>query len=138
MPIVSTTGQPGPDEVRARTGGKGLAALLDSVGGSLVERLFGAMRAGATLVAYGTRSDEPISVRNATLIYGNLTWRGFGIDRWLSGIGTAARAEMLEVLHAAMRDRRLPLPVRARFALADFQAAVRSAGEPLPGKVLFV
>jgi NADPH:quinone reductase-like Zn-dependent oxidoreductase len=136
LPIESATEATLADEVRSRTDGNGLAALLDCVGGSLVERLFGAMQPGGTIIAYGTLSDEPVSLRNATLIYANLTWRGFGIDRWLASITPEARARMLEALHAAMRNRRLPLPVRARFELADFERAVRSAQEAAPGKVL--
>jgi NADPH:quinone reductase-like Zn-dependent oxidoreductase len=136
LPLETTTESGVADRVRSLSEGKGLAALLDSVGGSLVERLFGAMQPGATLVAYGTMSDEPISVRNATLVYSNLTWRGFGIDRWLAGITPDSRARMLEALHGAMRAGRLPLPVRARFALADFRLAVASARERALGKVL--
>jgi NADPH:quinone reductase-like Zn-dependent oxidoreductase len=137
LPIESTTGPGLADKVRLLTDGKGLAALLDCVGGSLVEKLFAAMQPEATIVAYGTMSDEPISLRNATLIYANLTWRGFGIDAWWAGVTPESRARMLEVLADAMRSRRLPLPVRARFELADFRRAVKSALEPAPGKVLF-
>jgi NADPH:quinone reductase-like Zn-dependent oxidoreductase len=124
------------DEVRARTGGEGLAALLDSVGGPVMERLFGALRPGATVVAYGTASIDPISVRNATLIYANLTWRGFGIDHWYAGVDPESRARMLDELLEAMRRGRLPLPVRARVPLSDFRGALRWALDRGPGKVL--
>lgn len=133
VPIESTAQA---DAIRARTDGNGLAALLDSVGGSLVERLFGAMQPGGTVIAYGALSREPITLRNGTLIYGNLSWRGFGIDHWLASTSHEARAHMLAVLCDAMRDRRLPLPVRARFALSEFRDALRSAEERAPGKVL--
>jgi NADPH:quinone reductase-like Zn-dependent oxidoreductase len=136
LPIETTTDGDLAAKARARSEGKGLAALLDSVGGSMVERLFGAMQPGATIIAYGTMSDELISLRNATLIYANLTWRGFGIDRWLEEITPDSRARMLEALHEAMRNKRLPLPVRARFPLADFQRAIVAAQELEPGKVL--
>jgi NADPH:quinone reductase-like Zn-dependent oxidoreductase len=135
LPIESTTEGDLIDKIRSITKGAGLAALLDSVGGSLIEGLFGAMQPGGTIIAYGTMSDEPITLRNATLIYSNLTWRGFGIDRWLSTITPAYRAHMLDALYDAMRSKRLPLPVRARFELADFRHAVRSAQETAPGKV---
>jgi NADPH:quinone reductase-like Zn-dependent oxidoreductase len=72
------------ERVRVATGGEGLAALLDCVGGPIVTHLFPALRPGATVVAYGVSSREPASVTNATLVYSNLTWRGFGIDRWCS------------------------------------------------------
>ncbi len=126
------------ERVRRATEGRGLSALLDSVGGSLVERLFAAMEPGGTLVAYGTFSDEPIAVRNATLIYANLTWCGFGIDRWLAGISREARAQMLDVLYAAIRDGLLPMPVRARFPLADVRRALEVASDTAPGKVFLV
>jgi NADPH:quinone reductase-like Zn-dependent oxidoreductase len=133
---IETTESSLADEVRSRTEGRGLAALLDSVGGSMVERLLAAMQPGGTIIAYGTMSDELVSLRNATLIYANLTWRGFGIDRWLADVTPDGRARMLEALHDAMRAKRLPLPVRARFTLADFRRAVHAAHEERLGKVL--
>jgi NADPH:quinone reductase-like Zn-dependent oxidoreductase len=136
LPIETTTERRLAGEVRSRTEGTGLAALFDSVGGSMVERLFAAMQPGGTIIAYGTMSDELVSLRNATLIYPNLTWRGFGIDRWLADVTPEGRARMLEALHDAMRAKRLPLPVRARYTLADFRRAVHAAYEERPGKVL--
>jgi NADPH:quinone reductase-like Zn-dependent oxidoreductase len=133
--VVPIEGTANADAIRARTGGNGLAALLDSVGGSLVERLFGAMRPGGTVIAYGALSNESITLRNGTLIYANLSWHGFGVDHWLASISNEAREHMLAVLCDAMRDHRLPLPVRARFALADFRDALRSAELRAPGKV---
>jgi NADPH:quinone reductase-like Zn-dependent oxidoreductase len=134
-PIEDTTAAGVADVIRARTEGKGLAALLDSVGGSLTERLFDAMQPGGKVIAYGTLSNESITLRNATLIYANLSWHGFGIDHWLASITAEAREHMLAVLCDAMREHRLPLPVRARLPLADFRDALRSAEERAPGKV---
>jgi NADPH:quinone reductase-like Zn-dependent oxidoreductase len=136
VPIERGTDATLAETIRTRTAGKGLAALLDSVGGSLVERLFGAMQPGGTIVAYGTLSNESITVRNATLIYANLSWQGFGIDRWLAGTTKDAREHMLDALHEAIRTHRITLPVRGRFALADVRTALRSAEEHVPGKVL--
>lgn len=138
LPIESAPEPDFGERVRSLTGGRGLAALVDSVGGSLVERLFAALEPGATIVAYGTLSDEPILVRNATLIYANLTWRGFGIDRWLAGITPEFRAQMMEALYAAMRDGRLPLPVRDRRGFREFREVIQSAEAHTPGKVLLV
>jgi NADPH:quinone reductase-like Zn-dependent oxidoreductase len=127
------------DAIRARTGGAGLAALLDSVGGPLLGALFGVLRPGATIVAYGTMSNEPVPVHNGTLVYGNLTWKGFGIDRWLAGLTPGARAEMAAALWQAIRERRLAMPVHGRVALADFADGLRAAAVGGGGgKVLLV
>lgn len=136
LPIENTKPLDEAARVRSLTEGQGLAALLDSVGGPLVQALFGVLAPGATLVAYGTMSDEAIVVRNATLIYSNLTWRGFGIDRWLSGLDAPSRTQMLQALCEAMRAKRLPLPVPARFPLADIREALRLSEVPATGKIL--
>jgi NADPH:quinone reductase-like Zn-dependent oxidoreductase len=135
LPIESSNVEGLSERVRAVTHGKGLSALLDCVGGRLIEALFDVLEPGATIVAYGTLSNESIAVRNATLVYANLTWRGFGIDRWMAGIDAAGRARMLRDLHQAIRSKRLPLPVQARFPLAEFATAVRLAQQGGPGKV---
>jgi NADPH:quinone reductase-like Zn-dependent oxidoreductase len=126
------------DRVRDATGGEGLAALVDSVGGPVVGNLFTALRPGATIVAYGTLSNEPAIVSNAAMVYSNLTWRGFGIDRWLDGLLEQERQEMLVELWDAVRRHVLPLPVRARVPLSQIGGALEAAARGTPGKVLLV
>ncbi|HEY4103436.1 MAG TPA: zinc-binding dehydrogenase [Polyangiaceae bacterium] len=125
------------ERVRAITGGAGVAALIDCVGGPLVSSLFPALRQGATIVAYGTISPEPIVVKNATLVYSNLTWQGFGIDRWSQSLGPEQHTKMTETLWAEIRAGRLPLPVQAHHDLPDFLAALRRAAGGGLGKVMF-
>ncbi len=126
------------EKVRAATGGEGLAALIDCVGGPIVDHLFPALRQGATLVAYGTLSSEAAVVPNAALVYSNLTWKGFGIDRWLEGLRPGERAEMISALWNAIREGRLPLPVGARVPLSEFARALDVAASGGAGKVLLV
>jgi len=123
--------------VRELAGGSGIAALIDCVGGGLAGSLFPALETGGTVVAYGTLSPEPVPVRNATLIYGNLTWFGFGIDRFLAGLSAADSERMLAALWAGIASGRLPLPVQAHAPLADFSSALRLAAGSGRGKVIF-
>jgi NADPH:quinone reductase-like Zn-dependent oxidoreductase len=123
------------ERVRAITGGAGLSALIDCVGGPLVSTLFPALRPGATIVAYGTLSPEPMLVKNATLVYGNLTWRGFGIDRYSAGLSQDQVKQMTRALWAGIKSGRVPLPVQARVALPDFAEGLRLAMAGGPGKV---
>ena len=73
-----------PDVLSSIAGGRPITALLDSVGGPNTPKLFPALAPGARIIAYGVQDREPAAVTNAMLIYSNLTWKGFGIDRWLS------------------------------------------------------
>jgi NADPH:quinone reductase len=123
--------------VRAITGDAGLAALIDCVGGPLVGALFPALEPGATVIAYGTLSPEPVTLRNATLVYGNLTWRGFGIDRWSESLSAEHLARMTADLWEGLRHNRLPLPIQACFGLADFGAGLHRAVAGGPGKIVF-
>jgi NADPH:quinone reductase-like Zn-dependent oxidoreductase len=130
-------GEPEPAQrVRDITGGEGLSALLDCVGGPLVTSLFPALRQGATIVAYGTLSPEPVLVRNASLVYSNLSWLGFGIDRWSESLTPERTAHMTAALWDGIRRGQLPLPISERFRLADFSAALALAAAGGPGKVI--
>ena len=123
--------------VRTITGGAGLTSLIDCVGGPLLGTLFSALESGASIIAYGTLSPELVPVANGTLVYGNLTWQGFGIDRWSESLSAEHLARMTATLWAGLRHNRLPLPILARFRLTDFGEALRRAVAGGPGKVVF-
>jgi NADPH:quinone reductase-like Zn-dependent oxidoreductase len=136
LPVAESTPALG-ERVRELAGGRGVAALVDCVGGPLAGSLFSALAPGGTVVAYGTLSPEPVAVRNGTLIYGNLTWFGFGIDRFLAGLSAAESERMFASLWAGVASGRLPLPVQARAPLAGFSEALRMAAGGGRGKVIF-
>jgi NADPH:quinone reductase-like Zn-dependent oxidoreductase len=72
------------------------------------------------------------------LIDGNVTWKGFGIDRFLAGQSEARRAAMHAELYQMIRDGLLPLPVTSKYTLASFsQALDADARQGRRGKVLF-
>jgi NADPH2:quinone reductase len=122
--------------VRATGEGKA-AALLDSVGGPLTAKLFSTLKPGARLIAYGTQEREPAQITNAMLVYSNLTWIGFGIDRWLSELPADKYATMLADLWSMIRLATLALPVDSVHSLADFRNALAAdANRNRLGKVL--
>jgi NADPH2:quinone reductase len=125
--------------INALTGDKRIAALLDSVGGPALPKLFGTLAAGARIVAYGVQDREPAMVTNAMLIYSNLTWKGFGIDRWLSLTPPDARARAIAELWTLIRSRTVRLPVASTHTLAQIQDALAADARPSrTGKVLLV
>ena len=121
----------------AFTGGDRPVALLDSVGGAGVVKLFALLAAGARVIAYGVQDRSTIELTNATLIYANLTWKGFGIDRWLMECSSDKKTAMFARLWQMIANGTLPLPVAATFPLARFQAALEADAVPgRSGKVL--
>ncbi len=137
--VLSTQDPDLPAAISKLTGHRGVSALLDSVGGPTVAKLFGCLSPGARVIAYGVQDREPAAVTNAMLIYSNLTWKGFGIDRWLSQQPPEAKASMIGNLWSMIRDRTLDFPVAARFPLTQFQDALAADAKPgRTGKVLLV
>lgn len=115
------------------------SALLDSVGGPLVAALMPLLQPGARIVAYGVMDPTPAAITNAALIYQNLTWIGFGIDRWLAALPAAGRTALVDDLWDMLRDGTLALPVAARFPLDGIQDALRAdAATDRIGKIILI
>jgi NADPH:quinone reductase-like Zn-dependent oxidoreductase len=110
-----------------------VAAILDSVGGPLIERLMPALTPGAGIVAYGVQDRSPAAITNAMLIYSNLVWKGFGIDRWLSQQSAGAKAKMIDALWTLIRNGDLVLPVASIHRLEAFREAL--AADSKPGRI---
>lgn len=116
-----------------------VSALLDSVGGANTAKLFGVLRPGARVVAYGAQDGSAIPVTNAMLVYQNLTWIGFGIDHWLAGISADRYDAMLTSLWQLIRAGSLPLPVAGRYPLEQARDALQAESSPdRRGKVLLI
>lgn len=136
FPVVSTEAPDLAASILEATGGQAIAALLDCVGGQSITRVFPAMQQGATIVSYGVMETAAAQVTNVDMIYRNLSWKGFGIDYWLSKSSEAV-PRMTSEIWQAMADGGLDLPVKAVFSLAGFKDALESmSAGPNTGKVL--
>jgi NADPH:quinone reductase-like Zn-dependent oxidoreductase len=124
-------------KIASIAGERRVSALIDSVGGPIVTKLFATLAPGAHIVAYGVQDREPAAVTNAMLIYSNLTWKGFGIDRWLSQRTADATVAMLDGLWSMIADESLALPVSSTHNLEHVQQALAADAERgRVGKVL--
>ena len=83
--------------------------------GAIVPKLFPTLAPDARVIAYGIQDPEPAAITNGMLIYSNLIWRSFGIDRWLSQHTSRELAEMREELWTMIRAGILKLPVNSTF-----------------------
>jgi NADPH:quinone reductase len=137
--ILSTRDPELPSKVVETTGARRVAAFIDSVGGPLVQKLIPALRAGGRIIAYGVQDRAPAEITNAMVIYSNLTWTGFGIDRYLSTLSDPAAARMHDELWTMIRNATVALPVASRHTFGDFSGALSAdAQSGRRGKVLLV
>lgn len=137
---VLSTDEPNlPDALLVIAGERRIAALLDSVGGPNTTKLFPALAPGARIIAYGVQDRTPAAVTNAMLIYSNLTWKGFGIDRWLSEFPADQIVGMVGELWSMIRDKTLSLPIASKHSLREFHNALAADAQiARAGKVLLV
>jgi NADPH2:quinone reductase len=127
------------DAIIAATGNLRAAALIDSVGGPLAAQLFGILAPGARVIAYGVQDRAAAQITNAMLIYSNLTWQGFGIDRWLTQQSAVRMMEIYDDLWPMVRKGTLKLPVASTHSLEAFGDALSANALPSrDGKVLLV
>ncbi len=119
------------------TGSRGVNAILDSVGGPLISRLLGTLIPGGRIIAYGVQDQEPIPITNAMIVYSNLIWMGFGIDRWLSEQDQRQITTMLNEIWSMVRRGTIRLRTNSAYRLQHFQMALKAnSAEGRTGKVI--
>lgn len=102
-------------------------AVLDAVGGPDTLTLAGAVAPGGQLVSYGVLDDRPFPIQVSTLLFRDLTWRGFGVELYLRRLPHARLAEAAALLWDVLRTEPACAPVAARVPLADFREALAAS-----------
>ncbi|MEV4252172.1 zinc-dependent alcohol dehydrogenase family protein [Spirillospora sp. NPDC049652] len=122
-------GSPGhvAERVRRLTGGRGAAAVLDSVGGAAGSGAVRCLADGGRLLVYGMMSGEPLTVDPDDLVFRSIDVRGFWLPERLGRLGERARADLTATVLDGVRSGELAAPVEARYGLADFASALRHA-----------
>lgn len=72
-----------PDEIHSLTGGAGVAAALDSIGGKMGTALARALAIGGKMIVYGRMVNDDLQLNNADFIYRDIQLNGFGIRKWM-------------------------------------------------------
>jgi NADPH2:quinone reductase len=117
--------------------GKGLNAVLDSVGGPIAGDLVRCLNVGGCCVVYGGYSNERFSLHNYDLLLRVASIRSYGY-RYFFAPPAAADAARIGAVTAAFAGENIALPIGGRHPLAEFAEAVEHAERrPELGKRLF-
>jgi len=111
----------------ALAGQPGFEVVLDAVGGPATVDLIAAAVQGGQLISYGVLDDRPFEFRAATVLFRNLTWRGFGIDAWTAAASAGTLAAAMAECWTLLASEPGLLPVAGRFRLAEIQRALDAA-----------
>ena len=93
----------------------------------------------ATIVTYGAMSLQPLTLPNGLLIFKNLHFTGFWVNKWYEQATAAQRDKrLLTRIFDLARRGLLQTKIERTYSLGDFAAAVARAGEgERAGKIIF-
>lgn len=125
-------------DIKVITGPAGVKCILDAVGGQLITELIPTISAGGQLLSYGLMSKDNVSYHNSSIIFKNITIKGFGIDHWLNRMGAEKQQLTYQSLIKTLADPAFKLPVAAKFSFEDFKKAFALNASPKKsGKIIF-
>jgi NADPH:quinone reductase-like Zn-dependent oxidoreductase len=135
--IVLVDGEGLVDRVKAATGGAAIRLGIDAVGGAATDRLARCLSEGGTLINYGMVSGEPCQVASSSLIFRDITLRGFWLAKWFRDASDDARRALYDELTQLVASGALHARVHATYPVERIREAVAaaSAGER-DGKIL--
>ncbi len=90
------------------------------------------------MVTYGAMSLQPLTIPNGMLIFKNLNFTGFWVNKWYDAATPTQRAETFAPLFEMAKRGLLRTKVDAVYSLAEATAAVRHATQhKRGGKIVF-
>ncbi|MFN2509544.1 MAG: 2-enoyl thioester reductase domain-containing protein [Chthoniobacterales bacterium] len=125
-------------EVNRATGGAPIRLALNAVGGESALRVAKCLASEGTMVTYGAMSLQPLTIPNGMLIFKNLKFTGFWVNKWYDAATPAERAETFAPLFEMAKRGLLKAKVEKSYRLADAAAAVQHAMQSRrSGKIVF-
>ena len=137
--VVLVDGDKLAKRVAEATDGAKIALGIDAVGGAATDRLASCLTAGATLVNYGMMSGEPCQVSAASLVFRDVTVRGFWLAQWFRQASPAEQMKVFGEVAKAIASGQLHARIGATYSIEQIKEAVAAAaaGER-DGKILVV
>jgi mitochondrial enoyl-[acyl-carrier protein] reductase / trans-2-enoyl-CoA reductase len=126
------------EAVAAATARAPIRLALNAVGGESALRLAKIVAPEATIVTFGAMSLKPLTMPNGLLIFKNLHFTGFWVNKWYEQASATERDETFARLFDFARRGLLQTKIERTYPLTDFRAAVQRAAQgERNGKILF-
>ena len=126
------------DEVAAATERAPIRLALNAVGGENALRVAKTLASDGTMVTYGAMSLQPMCIPNGMLIFKNLRFTGFWVNKWYDAATPEQRAETFAPLFEMAKRGLLQTKVEKTYPLTEAKAAVaHAAQDKRGGKIVF-
>jgi len=123
--------------VREITGGKGVDAAVDPIGGETSGKVLSTLKRGGVLRVYGTLSGDTMNIRTRDIMAGRKL-DGFIIYSWLPGLGEQESRKRKEKALQLLADKILTPLNGDTYPLEKFKEAITASQEPGRGAKLFL
>ena len=136
--VVLVEGDNVRDEVAVATERAPIRLALNAVGGESAIRMAKTLAPEATIVTYGAMSLEPMCIPNGMLIFKNLRFTGFWVNKWYDSATAEQRTETFAPLFEMARRGILRTKVERTYPLGEAKSAVSHASQgKRDGKIVF-
>ena len=136
---VVVAGEELPKRIHQATGGEPTRLAIDAVAGDTLGALLASLGEGGTAVSYGAMSMQPAPVQPGSMIFNDLTLRGFWLSKWFKTASPADRQRAFGAMIPLVAGGQVKTQIDARFPLEQITEAVTRAAEAgRSGKVLLV
>lgn len=124
-------------QVVTATNGAEIKLAIDAVAGGATEKLASVLTEGGTIVNYGAMSGEFPVVSPMSLIFKDITVRGFWLMRWLQAAPAQKQQALYQELAGLIAMGKLSTPIDKTFPVSQIKEAIVYANQPgRSGKVL--
>jgi len=136
--VIVVDGENVRDEVAKATERAPIRLALNAVGGENALRMAKTLASDATIVTYGAMSLEPICIPNGMLIFKNLRFTGFWVNKWYEAASPTERAETFRPLFKMTQRGLLRAKVEKTYSLSEAKTAIEHASQnKRSGKIVF-
>jgi trans-2-enoyl-CoA reductase len=126
------------EEVKQATAGAPIRLALNAVGGENALRVANTLAPEATIVTYGAMSLQPLRIPNGLLIFKNLHFCGFWVNKWYDRATAEERAKTFKPIFDMARRGLLRTKVEKSYSLGEARPALeRAAQSGRSGKIIF-
>ena len=137
--VVLLEGEQLRDEVAEATQRAPIRLALNAVGGESGMRIAKTLAPRATVVTYGAMSLQPLTIPNGMLIFKELRFTGFWVNKWYDGATPEERRETFAPLFDMAKRGLLRTKVERTYSLGEANQAIRHAMQnQRSGKIVFV
>lgn len=135
--VVLVDGKDLQKRITEATGGGRIRLGIDAIGGAATERIARSIVDGGLIINYGLLSGEPCQLSGASLVFRDLTLRGFWLAKWYRETSPEQQNVVFTELGQMMTDGSLSARVQASYSIDKIKKAVAvAAAAGREGKIL--